>query len=208
MWGAGSRARAACENPVRAGAGPIPATECRSVVSSVVCSVAGAANASVGLAVDAARAVPQTHLERRKTRLHWGCKMTDAAVSGRGALVARGQVVSRRNPARLQAFPWPRGRADAAVETVEPFVTSEVLYQLSYVGVRRDFPDSLCSRHAPGLQELWSDTARGKGSRPSPARMCSETIPRARPPVCVLGRGSAPGAMRWARRRVFGLVTG
>ena len=31
-------------------------------------------------------------------------------------------------------------RADARTRTGDPFITSEVLYQLSYVGVCRDFP--------------------------------------------------------------------
>jgi hypothetical protein len=33
-------------------------------------------------------------------------------------------------------------RADARNRTGDPFITSEVLYQLSYVGVCRNFPDS------------------------------------------------------------------
>ena len=109
----------------------------------------------------------------------WGCKPVPAGVSSRHGQVPRDQAVTR-----------------------------EVLYQLSYVGVRRDFPHSPRSRRAPELRESWSAAARGKGSRPSPVRMCSETITRARPPVCVLGRRGAPGAIRWARRRVFGLLTG
>ena len=32
-------------------------------------------------------------------------------------------------------------KADARTRTGDPFITSEVLYQLSYVGVCRDFPD-------------------------------------------------------------------
>ncbi len=31
--------------------------------------------------------------------------------------------------------------ADAGTRTPDPFITSEVLYQLSYVGGCRDFPD-------------------------------------------------------------------
>jgi hypothetical protein len=37
-------------------------------------------------------------------------------------------------------------RADARTRTGDPFITSEVLYQLSYVGLCRDFPDL---RHSP-----------------------------------------------------------
>jgi hypothetical protein len=39
-----------------------------------------------------------------------------------------------------------RLRADARTRTGDPFITSEVLYQLSYVGVCRDFLDSPRSR--------------------------------------------------------------
>ncbi len=53
------------------------------------------------------------------------------------------------------------GEADAGTRTRDPFITSEVLYQLSYVGVYRDFPDSPTPvpgfQAAPGLQNLgWS----------------------------------------------------
>ena len=37
-------------------------------------------------------------------------------------------------------------QADAGTRTPDPFITSEVLYQLSYVGVCRDFLDSPHSR--------------------------------------------------------------
>jgi hypothetical protein len=36
-------------------------------------------------------------------------------------------------------------RADARTRTGDPFITSEVLYQLSYVGVSRAFADFACS---------------------------------------------------------------
>jgi hypothetical protein len=43
-------------------------------------------------------------------------------------------------------------RADARTRTGDPFITSEVLYQLSYVGVCRDFPDLPRSRSGFGLR--------------------------------------------------------
>ena len=36
---------------------------------------------------------------------------------------------------------WAPTKADARTRTGDPFITSEVLYQLSYVGVCRDFLD-------------------------------------------------------------------
>ena len=42
---------------------------------------------------------------------------------------------------REQEIPANR-QADAGTRTPDPFITSEVLYQLSYVGVCRDFPVS------------------------------------------------------------------
>jgi hypothetical protein len=52
---------------------------------------------------------------------------------------ARGDVRSLLQKDPLQLTPL---RADARNRTGDPFITSEVLYQLSYVGVCRDFPDS------------------------------------------------------------------
>ena len=43
-------------------------------------------------------------------------------------------------------------RADARTRTGDPFITSEVLYQLSYVGVRRDFLDCAPSGSDFGLR--------------------------------------------------------
>ena len=133
---------------------------------------------------------------RSTLRQRWGCKPALADVPSRRVQGRRDQAVTLTNAPHLAAFRRATVRTEMCREPPPPIITSEVLYQLSYVGVCRDFPDSPRSRHAPGLQESWSVAARGKGSRPSPARMRSETIRRARPPVCVLGRGSAPGAMR------------
>jgi hypothetical protein len=41
-----------------------------------------------------------------------------------------------------------RKRADARIRTADPFITSEVLYQLSYVGEGSDKPKSQSSGHA------------------------------------------------------------
>ena len=40
--------------------------------------------------------------------------------------------------AQLEESPANRAKADARTRTADPFITSEVLYQLSYVGVALD----------------------------------------------------------------------
>ncbi len=59
-------------------------------------------------------------------------------------------------------------RADAGTRTGDPFITSEVLYQLSYVGVCRDFLDLAASAAwfgaATVLQNSGRPLLRGKRS--------------------------------------------
>ena len=64
-------------------------------------------------------------------------------------------------------------KADARTRTGDPFITSEVLYQLSYVGVSRGFriarlpsPLSVCAGAAnPGRPLLWASVADARRSR-------------------------------------------
>ncbi len=51
-------------------------------------------------------------------------------------------------------------RADAGTRTPDPFITSEVLYQLSYVGICRDFSFSLIDR-CDFLEHGWSKNHGG-----------------------------------------------
>src|SRR5262249_60543759 len=46
----------------------------------------------------------------------------------------RGARLARRHCPGDDAYPAPEGEADARTRTGDPFITSEVLYQLSYVG--------------------------------------------------------------------------
>ena len=48
--------------------------------------------------------------------------------------------------------PPTSARADAGTRTPDPFITSEVLYQLSYVGARKDASDAsaACGGSRPG----------------------------------------------------------
>ena len=67
-------------------------------------------------------------------------------------------------------------KADARTRTGDPFITSEVLYQLSYVGVSRDFriawlPSPLSALR--GCRESWSAAATVKRSRRSPVSVTS-----------------------------------
>ena len=57
-----------------------------------------------------------------------------AASAGRGHPEAEGERLSRASDNGLCAL---LGQADARTRTGDPFITSEVLYQLSYVGARR-----------------------------------------------------------------------
>ena len=51
-------------------------------------------------------------------------------------------------------------RADARNRTGDPFITSEVLYQLSYVGVSRDFPGFTARRLHVGAARVQQNPAR------------------------------------------------
>ena len=53
---------------------------------------------------------------------------------GRVALGRIRAVGDRRTDANVDASHDRRGRADARIRTGDPFITNEVLYQLSYVG--------------------------------------------------------------------------
>jgi hypothetical protein len=60
--------------------------------------------------------------------------------------------------------------ADAGIRTPDPFITSEVLYQLSYVGIYRDLRTLKPLRTAlgcTGAAKTWRPAACGKRSQPS-----------------------------------------
>ena len=74
-----------------------------------------------------------------ETRLHPGCRQSDHDVRVWLFLGALGHTAGRRNDLRFWRFQRLAGEPTHATRLgpVERFVTSEVLYQLSYVGVRR-----------------------------------------------------------------------
>jgi len=70
------------------------------------------------------------------------CKLSSRSVYPGFSASSRGQAATPRNPLHSPRF-LPSSRETATqAQTGDAYVTSEVLYQLSYVGVCSDFPDS------------------------------------------------------------------
>jgi hypothetical protein len=70
------------------------------------------------------------------------CKSSSRRVYPGFSASSAGQAATQRNPLHSLRF-TPSSRETATqAQTGDAYVTSEVLYQLSYVGVCRDFPDS------------------------------------------------------------------
>jgi hypothetical protein len=89
-------------------------------------------------------------------------------------------------------------RADARNRTGDPFITSEVLYQLSYVGVCRDFPDFPTPGADFGLHggcKILVGRRSGQGSGPCSGRRRSNSPLGAGAPVDdeVVADGEAGG---------------
>ena len=80
------------------------------------------------------------------------CKLSSRSVYPGFSASSPGQAATQRNPLHsLRFLPSSRETATQA-QTGDAYVTSEVLYQLSYVGVCRDFPDLPRSRSGFGLR--------------------------------------------------------
>jgi hypothetical protein len=68
--------------------------------------------------------------------------------------------LTRHSESIRPANPGRPPQADARIRTGDPFITSEVLYQLSYVGICRDFSELMlaCATPCPpGVRTFPSD---------------------------------------------------
>ena len=70
------------------------------------------------------------------------CRKLSCARVYPGVLASpRGRGDDEANPLYFQRIPWSSREIESQARTRDTYVTSEVLYQLSYVGACRDFPD-------------------------------------------------------------------
>ena len=75
------------------------------------------------------------HATQPETVQRWCSNHSGAGVHRRPAIDRRGQAAGHRNDPYLLRFPASHAATGADVKTQEARLTSEVLYQLSYVGL-------------------------------------------------------------------------
>ena len=78
---------------------------------------------------------PWAHATQPETVQRWCSNHSDIGVHRRPAIDRRGQAVGHRNDRHLLRFPAAHAATGPDVKTQEARLTSEVLYQLSYVGL-------------------------------------------------------------------------
>jgi hypothetical protein len=86
------------------------------------------------------------HATQPETVQRWCSNNSGAGVHRPPAIDRCGQAASHRNDPYLLRFPASHGATGADVKTQEARLTSEVLYQLSYVGACTDLSLGRCRR--------------------------------------------------------------